>query len=609
MGEPANERHERLLGRTIGGKYAIESFLGGGAMGAVYRARQIDLERVVAIKVLHSELGSDPAFTARFKREAKAASRLDHPNSVRIFDFGEDPDGLCYIAMELLDGRSLFQVIKSDAPMPPARIVDLLRQVLAALAVAHEMGVVHRDLKPENIVILQTPDDEGGVKEVVKVCDFGIAKIVASRADVEAKGSEKLTGQGSVLGTPEYMSPEQARGEPLDARSDLYSVGVILYELLTGKAPFEAETALGVLLKHIVETAMLPSQVRPSVDRHLEAVCVKAMSKLPGDRFASAREMRTEIGATLRTETPLQSALPMPLVAPAPPSALRPSLAQGDSAPETRSRRSMTETGLSLPGAQTLTAAAADIPRSRRIAQGLVSTPPPATRTRSIVLGALGVVTVLGVLVGVARPWSRASTPRPAAAPRENVVASHTEILPLPPAPRRTVPDASESSPAVVVHPSAPPAVTASPSAGARKPIASAGPAMSSAPFASIVPVTPSSTPPPPPGPFDAARVSIGPVKADHVSGADMTSGLPGAKYNECYREGLRARGAPLGGAGSLHLEIDSDGVISKAQYVGTDAALSGIAQCIVDASTGRKIHLNESAASSAEVELTFKPE
>src|SRR5450432_703181 len=258
------------IGRTIAGKFEIESVIGQGAMGTVYKARQVALEKSVAIKVMHRSprmvsggtppVGSDPSsrspssedemFAARFLREAKAASRIDHPNSLRVIDFGEEPDGVLYMAMEFLDGRDLFTVIREDFPLSTPRIVTLMLQALAAIAVAHEMGVVHRDLKPENIMVMHGTDDEGHPKDVVKVCDFGIAKITARHTDLNQsqQGGPKLTTAGLVVGTPEYMSPEQGRGETLDARSDLYSIGVIMFQLMTGKLPFEAETALGVVL-------------------------------------------------------------------------------------------------------------------------------------------------------------------------------------------------------------------------------------------------------------------------------------------------------------------------------------------------------------------------
>src|SRR5579863_6871936 len=221
--------NEQLVGRTIAGKFLVESSIGSGAMGAVFRARQVALEKTVAIKVLHGEHADDPTFAARFHREAKAASRLNHPNSMQVLDFGAEPDGLLYIAMEYLDGRSLHRLLRDEWPLSPRRVADILMQTLGALGVAHEMGVVHRDLKPENIMVLNGTDDDGRPRDVVKVCDFGIAKITDSRAfqSGERRSIAAVTTAGFLVGTPEYMSPEQGRGEKLGPESDLYSAGVI----------------------------------------------------------------------------------------------------------------------------------------------------------------------------------------------------------------------------------------------------------------------------------------------------------------------------------------------------------------------------------------------
>ena len=286
---------ETLLGRTIAGKFAIESYLGGGAMGAVYKAKQLALDKTIAIKVMHREMAKDEKFVARFKREAKAASKLDHPNSLRMIDFGEEPDGLLYLAMEYLDGKDLFAVIKEGWPLTNERIVAVLAQALAALAVAHDQGIVHRDLKPENIMVLAGTDDEGHARDVVKVCDFGIAKITERAVDKKATDSARLSTKGLVVGTPEYMSPEQGRGEPLDARSDLYSMGVILFQLLTRKVPFDAESAIGIVLKHVTEEPPRPSSIYPAVHPRLEAVCLKALQKRREDRYQNAREMRADL--------------------------------------------------------------------------------------------------------------------------------------------------------------------------------------------------------------------------------------------------------------------------------------------------------------------------
>jgi serine/threonine protein kinase len=285
-----------LIGHKIANKFVVEAFIGGGAMGSVYRAKQIALDKDVAVKILHRDMARDPAFVARFHREAKAASRLDHPHSVRVLDFGED-DGLLYLAMELLDGRDLLTVMNEEWPLHAERVAQILSQMLAALAVAHELGIVHRDLKPENIMILDGYTDDGDPIDVVKVCDFGIATIAGMVED--EPGAPKLTAKGLVMGTPDYMSPEQARGEKLDPRTDLYSVGVILYHLLAGQTPFAAESALGIALKHVTDQAVPPSQLHDNVDPILEKICLRALEKSRDGRYASARQMRAELRAVL----------------------------------------------------------------------------------------------------------------------------------------------------------------------------------------------------------------------------------------------------------------------------------------------------------------------
>ena len=281
---------DSLVGRTIAGRYAVESLVGEGAMGSVYRARQIALGTTLALKIMHRHLSGEPTFAARFLREAQAASRIDHPNSMRVLDFGEEPDGLLYIAMEYLDGRTLAAIIEEDGPLPIARTANVASQILSVLGVAHELGVIHRDLKPENIMVVGGTDDEGTPQDVVKVCDFGVAKLLAHRPS-----GRSVTAEGVVVGTPEYMSPEQARGDALDARSDIYAMGVLLFHMMTGKVPFEASTALGTALLHVTEEPMPPSITHAGIDPRLEAICMQAMSKRPEDRFASAREMRLRL--------------------------------------------------------------------------------------------------------------------------------------------------------------------------------------------------------------------------------------------------------------------------------------------------------------------------
>ncbi len=603
MGTLADD-HDALLGRTIAGKFLIESFLGRGAMGAVYRARQIALDKLVAIKVLHSSLVTDPAFTARFQREAKAASRLDHPNSVRVLDYGED-DGLCYIAMELLDGRTLFKVIQAEGLLATPRIVDLLRQILAALAMAHDMGVVHRDLKPENIVILESRDDEGGMKEVVKVCDFGIAKLVSSRAEASTANSEKLTGDGSVLGTPEYMSPEQARGEALDTRSDLYSVGVILYELLAGKVPFDAETALGILLKHIVEEPRPPSERQPGVDRGLEAVCLKAMQKSPDKRYSTARDMRHALMAALEEYQPMLSTSPMPLTRPVTGSHAFPVIAPSTAIATTVDIAARAPSGVIITERES---AVMSRPNAGRELQS--SLPPPTSlRLRKLVLGSLavGAIVAVGAMALRSHPQQAVVSvePSPAVATVSPVSTGKAaqSVAPLVPAAHDVLREPLVASPPSA-QASAAPLVSAKPSA--HPPVGSPS---TTAPSASATPsASAPSLPPAPPGPFDAARVQIGLIKVEHANSADVMNALPMLRFTQCYREGLRTRGTATGGPGVLHLVFDRDGMVTEASFAGSEA-LAPIGQCVVNSSTGRRVKMTEPGSSSAEIDLSFKPE
>ncbi len=286
----ATDPKDALVGRVLGGKYELEEVIGEGSMGRVYAARQVDLDKEVAVKVLHPHVAADPKVAKRFQREARTASLLSHPNSLQVFDFGREDGPLLFIVMELLDGPDLLELIEEEFPFSPRRIAQLVGGVLLALEEAHDLGIIHRDLKAENIMVVE--DHQG--REHVKVCDFGIAKLV------EADGSA-ITVTGFVCGTPEYMAPEQARGEPLDARADLYAIGCLLYQLLTGEVPFKAGSALGTITKHLTEPAEPPSRRRPDlhIPRSLERVVMTALSKDRERRFASAAEMRHALSAAV----------------------------------------------------------------------------------------------------------------------------------------------------------------------------------------------------------------------------------------------------------------------------------------------------------------------
>ena len=277
MGDPKDESGEDpLIGRLIGERYLVEARLGRGGMGALYRARDTTLDRGVAVKVLNAALVAEPTVAQRFDREALAISRLDHPNCVRVFDAGAMPDGGKFIVMQLLEGRELRDVI-AEGPLALERAVDFTLQVLRALEHAHRRGLVHRDLKPENVFVVV--DDEG--REVIKLVDFGIVKLLSG-------DDQKLTRAGLVFGTPRYMSPEQVTGGKIDERTDLYAVGAVLFEMLTGVPPFEADQAGMLMRMHVLsDVPPLPE----SVPADIRAIVLRLLEKSPSDRFATAREV------------------------------------------------------------------------------------------------------------------------------------------------------------------------------------------------------------------------------------------------------------------------------------------------------------------------------
>ncbi len=282
-----------LIGTVIADKFEILELLGEGAMGRIYRARHLTLDRTVAIKVLHKHLGGEDRVAKRFHREAKAASRLAHPNSVHIIDFGRTSDGILYIAMELLEGEDLQTILDHDHPLTPERIVHILVPALRAVEEAHRAGVIHRDFKPDNIIVWE---DRAG-REHVKVCDFGIAKIL------DPQEGNSITVDGFVCGTPQYMAPEQARGDDIDHRVDVYAAGVVLYQMLVGKVPFGGETTLGIITKHLTDTPIPPHVRAPElgIPRALEEIVEKAMSKEPAGRYQSAGDMADALESALKS--------------------------------------------------------------------------------------------------------------------------------------------------------------------------------------------------------------------------------------------------------------------------------------------------------------------
>ena len=268
-----------MIGHQIGGRYRIIQRLGGGGMGVVYQAEDMLLGRDVAIKVLRAHLAEDDAFRHRFEREGRSAAGLSHPNIVQVYDVGETPEGVPYLVMEYVSGPTLEKILSERGALPEREAVDIAIQVAAALAEAHRRGVVHRDIKPLNILV--RPDG------TVKVADFGIAR---------AQSGATLVNTGTIVGSAHYVSPEQARGGYVDEKTDVYSLGIVLYEMLTGRTPFQGDTAVAVALKHLQEEVPAPSAVA-NVSRRLEAVVLRALEKDPARRFPSASALLSELEA------------------------------------------------------------------------------------------------------------------------------------------------------------------------------------------------------------------------------------------------------------------------------------------------------------------------
>jgi serine/threonine protein kinase len=566
-------------------------------------------DKTVAIKVLHRELAVDGLFAERFRREARAASRLDHPNSIRVFDFGQEPDGLLYLAMEYVEGRDLFALLSEHGPLPPASIVDLLSQVLSALTVAHDLGVLHRDLKPENIMIVRGEGDDGQPIHVVKVCDFGIAKIVDTSAQAPEEDARRHTTKGLVVGTPEYMSPEQARGEVLDGRSDLYSVGVILYELLAGRVPFEGDSPLNIVLKHVGEIPAPPSSRALGVDGRLEAICMKALEKRPADRFANAREMRLALRSALG---------PSPV-------ASRRASSEIVTLPDRAEPRGDDSKKATLEG---LT--------PQHVAQ-------PPRRSRSWLIAALAVPAAGGLLFLGLRSGSRTHTPPNVPAPaqaaqtaaafsvpvvRDPVAAPVDPIAPPAAAPPTRPVDAVVStsratehekrprrakvdvSPAAPTEPAPTPPTLAAANDAIPPPVQAPAPVAPAAPAIVAAPPTPAPPVAPPAPAYDlaSARVDIGQaVGTIGTTSSSVTRAVSeaSAQLTSCYRSVLPRLTDPIEGRGTLHVETDGAGVITIARLMTPMDAM--VARCAASAIQGRRVANVDTGSASADVPMAFR--
>jgi serine/threonine-protein kinase len=268
-----------LIGSVVDGRYEVLSVLGEGGMGVVYEIRHRALGKRFALKALRKDLASDGEIAARFMQEARTAASVSHPGLVEITDFGKLPEGQPFFVMELLEGQSLSTMIRRGGPIPAARAIDIVRQIAEALGAAHERSIIHRDLKPDNIHISQA---KGG-RDRVTIVDFGLAKVI---------GTSRLTRAGMVFGTPHYMSPEQAMGEITDHRADVYALGVVMYEMFTGRVPFEADSYMGVLTKHMYMAPTPPSQLTGTAALGaLEAILLRCLEKKPEQRYPTLRDL------------------------------------------------------------------------------------------------------------------------------------------------------------------------------------------------------------------------------------------------------------------------------------------------------------------------------
>lgn len=298
---------QALVGTVVDGRYRIDSILGEGGMGLVYKAVHTTLNKNLAVKVLRAEVSRDEEIVARFRQEAQSASAIGNQHIIDISDFGTLPDGATYFVMEFLGGQSLTDALEAG-PFTLERTIDVTLQLCGALGAAHERGIVHRDMKPDNVQLIE----RGGTSDFVKVLDFGIAKVGGNNS--------KLTQAGKVFGTPHYMSPEQCAGTGVDNKTDIYAVGVILYEMVTGQVPFDADTLMGILTKHMYEEPVPPRELPPpqNVSAEMEQVVLRCLLKDPAVRYQSMEELASDLKKVQAGEVPDAVHMPRP-AAPSPP--------------------------------------------------------------------------------------------------------------------------------------------------------------------------------------------------------------------------------------------------------------------------------------------------
>ncbi|HJZ77210.1 MAG TPA: protein kinase [Vicinamibacterales bacterium] len=452
-------------GQVLDSKYRLDALLAEGGMGAVYRATHVMLGKTVAIKLIRPEIVASPEIVRRFQREARAATALNHPNIVSVYDLGQTPDGTLYIAMEYIDGPSLKTLIQSGRPIALTRTISILRQVASALATAHKHNIVHRDLKPQNIMLATGPDGS----ELAKLVDFGIAKTFDE--------STQLTSTGSALGTPYYMSPEQIEGRAVDARSDIYALGIILYEMLVGEVPFADQSTPAVLLKQLKERPVRPSLRNAAVPAALEEITLRCLEKDPQQRFQTADEFTAALNNASATLSATSAEMTLPTGHAVVPSA--PSVAPPEGTPlsgATVESSSMVASPPSAAGPGALAPAESPAPAAKSggdtkptVDQPVVpvsAAPASQPQSSGSIVPLLAIAAVLLLLAGGYLWWSSrqasvteaaATTQPPADAPKTTPASAQPE----PPPPASTDTRKPSEPPAAPAPPVPPPASAA----------------------------------------------------------------------------------------------------------------------------------------------------
>jgi eukaryotic-like serine/threonine-protein kinase len=590
-----------MIGRIIAGKYRVDELLGEGSMGAVYGANQLALGKSVALKVMRTELAQSAEFAERFQREAQAASRLSHPNSIQVTDFGAEPDGLLYLVMERAQGVTLDALLSSTGALPESRIAAIMSQILSALAVAHDAGIVHRDLKPENVLIVEGVDDDGNPTDVVKVCDFGIASIRGAEAIVgtettDSPMSARLTAVGAIVGTPAYMAPEQAQGGNFDARSDVYSAGIVLYELLTGRIPFDGNSLLDLIAKHIHEVPKSPRIYNAMVSEHMANICLRAIAKAPSDRFPNARAMKAEFKHLLANPFGALSGT-MPLAAGSQPSfGVRSTpLEMSGTMTETIStltprkpKRAYAPLAIATALLLAIGGGLLYTQRHNREHHPTVTQVPPATTATQVALVVQPPLDPTPALVTAAFvPVAPSTSGRAFGSPARMIAKGAIADGPLPSA---LVASAQTASPvpeppvAAIVEP--PPVRSATVAPAPATAVAAPEPAK---------PFTP-----------DRARVRAAVGAASRINRPAVQLIVGRINFDSCYQSAIRTLGHNEAGVGAAHVEIDEDGVFRVASLT-VPSALSGAKSCIAAKLQGQRVPSPpDTGNASADISLTF---